>query len=343
MTPKARVGRPPKSAAAPKKEKHDDFVPPSDEEDIGDEEDEEEEEDYEDEEDEDFDLGNTRRHKSGGSTSKYSRRSSAGQNTTQPSQMFNNTSDINANINNPRTGLTSSIDSMQSNISSLLTNITDTPSVGAYKPPLIFGNTVSPADINWNYVATKTPTAPIVNTYNDNQTLLLANNALKRTSGQLDTNTVPFGFQPEGQPQLKRQRLDEAELLMGLLPTTSTNLQQPPVNMSSSVNMSPSVRQSLPPMLPQPMSHMPYSVPQPPLSYQQNPFAQAPPVFSTQSVMNMKSTAPLTASTSSLNSQPINLFASDELPQSTPASQVSAANSQDIDQFLNLGPDTDTK
>ncbi len=334
MTPKARVGRPPKSAATtPKKEKQqEDFVPPSDEEEYDE---DEEEEDYEDEDDEDFDVGSSKRRKSGGSAGKNSRRGSAVHNTTFVPQAFTNTNSINSSINSQRVGMTSSIDSMQSNISNLLTNISATPSVGAYKPPLIFGNTVSPTDINWNFIAPK-PTAPVVSTYNMNQTPVLAdNNAMKRTSGQMDPNTAAYGYQPEGQPQLKRQRLDEAELLMGLLPTASASAfaaQQPSVNMSPSVTSAAQPAASIQNV---------YSMPQQqPISYQQNPFAQAP-VFSTQSVMNSyNNNIGLTTSTSSLNnSQPINLFTSDELPQSTQASQVSAANSQDIDQFLNLGPD----
>jgi hypothetical protein len=336
-TPKARVGRPPKSAATPKKEKQqEDFVPPSEEEEF---EDDDEEEEYEDEEDEDFDVGSSKRRKSGGSAGKNSRRGSSAHNTTVSPfvpQAFNNTNSINSTINSQRVGMTNSLDSMQSNISNLLTNISATPAVGAYKPPLIFGNTVSPTDINWNFVTPPKSAAPVnVSTYNIPQTpLVVDNNVLKRTSAQMDANNAAYGFQQEGQPQHKRQRLDEAELLMGLLPSGAPR--------PTAVNMSPSVTSN-----PQQVSAMQntYSAQQQqPLSYPQNPFAQvSSPVFSTQSVMNFNN-VPLMASTSSLNnSQPINLFTSDELPQSVQASQVSANNSQDIDQFLNLGPDSDNK
>lgn len=309
-------------------------MPASEEEEF---EDEDEEEEYEDQEDEDFDVGTSKRRKSAGSAGKNSRRGSSAHHTASvPSfmpQAFSNTNSLNSAINSQRVGMTSSLDSMQSNISSLLTNITPTPSVGAYKPPLIFGNTVSPTDINWNFVAAPKSAAPVVADYTAQSPLSADNSPLKRTSGQMDANSAAYGVPQEGQPVLKRQRLDEAELLMSLLPTGA---RQPAANMSSSVTSTTQ------PVLS--MQNM-YSVQQQqPLSYQQNPFAQiSPPVFSSHSVMNYNN-APLNASTASLNhSGSINLFTSDELPQSAQASQVSATNSQDIDQFLNLGPDSDNK
>jgi hypothetical protein len=253
--------------------------------------------------------------------------------------VFNTSTSINANINSNRGQLTTSLDMIQSNISNLISNITATPSVGAYKPPLIFGNTASPADINWNYVAPKA-TAQVTNTYNTAQMpLATESNDRKRTSGQRDSSDVAGYAAPvEGQPVLKRQRLDEAELLMGLLPIgapapSTLNPVTAPQH-TSMAQFSNHVPVMAPPTYVQmpPMNYIPQQQPM----YQQNPFADVNmPMFSTPSVMN----TPTMANNANLNnSQSINLYTSDELPPSTQNSQL--ASSQDIDQFLNMDNDS---